>query len=111
MGLVVRGQSKQHWKRLLCHAGRAAGLETGTLVQAEELHHHWEHLSARIMTKTIQFGTGLSSQISTVLHGIICFLPSTSQESQGKEEKIAVKMVSKSVSAAASALAERRSYL
>lgn len=38
-------------------------------------------------------------------------LPRTLLASQGEEEKIAVKMGSKSVSAAASALAERQTYL
>ena len=75
MGLVVTALRKQHRGRLLCHAGRAAGLGTGTpgqarVLGAEELHHHRERLSARIMTKIMQFGIGLSSQINTILRGL-----------------------------------------
>jgi len=37
---------------------------------AEEPHHHQERSAARIMTKSVQSGVGLSSQINPVLHGL-----------------------------------------
>lgn len=72
MGLVATALRKQHWGRLLRHAGGSAGLGTGSPVQAgvlgaEELHHHRERTAARITTETMQLGIGLSSQINAVL--------------------------------------------
>lgn len=103
--------------------------EVGVTAQgrAEELHHHWEHLFAGIWTQNMGFGPGFpvrsklqSSSAGASTDGgaasaspvLLQHLPSSpALARQGKEEKIAAQMFSKSVSTAASALADRQTCL
>lgn len=69
MRLVATALRKQHWGG--CLAGQAKGTPgPAGVLGAGELHYPWECVAARIMTKNMQFGIGLSSQINTVIHSL-----------------------------------------